>query len=95
MRLAAFRTLCYNTGNRPSYNLGGGKHHQSANQRIHAAAFARNPVAPSCGRRVWLCIDRMWKKRTGRGECGIFLQLLTRWMGGPLSLVAFKARHWG
>src|ERR1700735_2150309 len=39
MRLAAFRTLCYNTGNRPSCILGG------ANQRIHAAAFARNPVA--------------------------------------------------
>jgi predicted RNA binding protein YcfA (HicA-like mRNA interferase family)/predicted RNase H-like HicB family nuclease len=31
----------------------------------------------------------------GRDERGIFVQSLARWMGGPLSPVAFKVRHWG
>jgi hypothetical protein len=92
--LAHSSGLCYNTGNRPSCILGGGKRRQSANNRTHATDLGKEPCRAPCGRCAWLCINRTWKKRSGRDECGIFFDhSLVGW--AVPSPVALKARHWG
>jgi hypothetical protein len=55
LTLAPFARLRYNKGNRPSCNLGGGKHRQSANHRNHATALGKEPCrAPGWSLRMAL-----------------------------------------